>query len=74
MPPALGLFSVTTGWPSDSANFCATVRAVMSAAPPAALGTTILRALLGKVDVCAIDVPAKHSVRPNAHARESWLR
>jgi hypothetical protein len=49
MPPALGLLSTTTDWPKDSESFCATVRAVMSAAPPAALGTTSFKDLLGKV-------------------------
>ena len=40
-PPALGLFSMTTLCPSGPAIFWPTVRAVMSAAPPAALGTTM---------------------------------
>ena len=48
MPPAPGRFSITTGWPKPSAIFCATVRAVKSATPPAPNGTTMRKGLLGK--------------------------
>ena len=47
-PPAPGLFSITTGWPSVLAMCSPTARAVMSAAPPGALGTTMRTALVGK--------------------------
>ena len=40
MLPALGRLSTTIAWPSDFAIDCATVRAVMSAMPPGANGTT----------------------------------
>lgn len=49
MPPAPGLFSITTGWPGSVLAMCSpTARAVMSAAPPGALGTTMRTALVGK--------------------------
>ena len=47
-PPAPGLLSTTTGWPRAAAIFWPTVRAVRSAAPPGALGTTIRSGLAGK--------------------------
>jgi hypothetical protein len=47
-PPAPGLFSTTTGWPSVRAMCSPTARAVMSAAPPGALGTTMRTGLAGK--------------------------
>jgi hypothetical protein len=46
IPPAPGLFSITTDWPMLSDIFCATMRAVKSATPPAPNGTTILMARL----------------------------
>jgi hypothetical protein len=44
---------MTTDWPKASASFWPTVRAVMSAAPPAALGTTILMVFEGNAGVWA---------------------
>jgi hypothetical protein len=41
MPPAPAWFSTTKRWPSLSLSFSATMRAVMSATPPAAKGSTI---------------------------------
>ena len=41
VPPAPGLLSTITGWPSDLANGSAMVRATMSLAPPAAKVTTM---------------------------------
>ncbi|CPI64649.1 Uncharacterised protein [Bordetella pertussis] len=38
MPPAPGLFSTTTGWPSLSARPLATRRASVSVSPPTAMG------------------------------------
>ena len=49
MPPAPGLFSMTTGCPNISAIFAPTVRAVRSAMPPAPKGTMIFRGLVGKL-------------------------
>jgi hypothetical protein len=40
MLPALGLLSTTTGWPSVRAMCSATARAVRSAMPPGAKGTS----------------------------------
>ena len=48
MPPAPGMFSITTGLPNESAIFCATARAVMSPRPPGPNPTTIL---IGRVRV-----------------------
>ena len=42
IPPAPGMFSITTGLPSESDIFCATARAVMSPRPPGPKPTTIL--------------------------------
>src|SRR5262245_8839027 len=39
---APGLFSTTTGWPSEPAIFSASERAITSIAPPVVAGTTIL--------------------------------
>ena len=40
-PDAPGRFSTTTGWPSDSVSFCATMRARMSFAPPGGKPTSM---------------------------------
>src|SRR4051812_29031102 len=40
LPPAPARFSTTTGWPSSGDSFSPSMRAVMSSAPPAAIGTT----------------------------------
>ncbi len=40
MPPAPGLFSTTTGWPSRSLRLFAVKRAALSVTPPGANGTT----------------------------------
>jgi hypothetical protein len=42
IPPAPGMFSITTGLPNESDIFCATARAVMSPRPPGPKPTTIL--------------------------------
>ena len=42
IPPAPGMFSITTGLPNGSDIFCATARAVMSPRPPGPKPTTIL--------------------------------
>jgi hypothetical protein len=39
LPPAPGMFSVTTCCPQLSDNFCATMRAITSVGPPAPNGT-----------------------------------
>src|SRR5262249_2633956 len=50
MPPAPGLLSTITCWPSFSVRCSATSRAVMSDTPaPAANGTTTRRGWLGQV-------------------------
>src|SRR5256885_1839646 len=48
MPPALGLLSMMTGWPSCEASFCATTREVTSATPPAPKGTTMRMGLFDR--------------------------
>ena len=55
MPPALGMFSITTGLPSEIAIFCATARAAMSPNPPGPKPTTNLRGRVGKS--CAFATP-----------------
>src|SRR5690349_6871675 len=48
MPPALGRFSTTTGWPSISWRGCATIRAAKSVPPPALKPTMILMVRVGQ--------------------------
>src|SRR5689334_25264459 len=48
MPPALGRFSTTTGWPSISWRGCATIRAARSVPPPALKPTMILMVRVGQ--------------------------
>src|SRR5438067_2092443 len=52
MPPALGRFSTTTGWPKISCSGCATIRAARSVPPPAPKPTTILIVRVGQS--CAV--------------------
>ena len=40
LPPAPGLFSITTGWPSERAICSPSVRAMVSIAPAGGNGTT----------------------------------
>jgi hypothetical protein len=47
IPFAPGRFSTTTGCFHASLSFCATVRVMMSVAPPGGNGTTILTGLPG---------------------------
>ena len=44
LSPAPGRFSTTAAEANDSANFCATSRAIVSAALPAAVGETMVMA------------------------------
>src|SRR4029078_12483116 len=48
MPPALGLFSTTTGWPRISWSGWAVMRAARSVPPPAPKPTTILIVRVGQ--------------------------
>src|SRR5258708_69616 len=48
MPPALGRFSTTTGWPKISWSGCATIRAARSVPPPAPKPTMILMVGVGR--------------------------
>src|SRR5436190_12537708 len=52
MPPALGRFSTTTGWPKISWSGCATIRAARSVPPPAPKPTMILMVRVGQS--CAV--------------------
>ncbi|MNV55448.1 hypothetical protein D3C71_1476820 [compost metagenome] len=54
LPPAPGLFSTTTGWPSRAVSPSATVCAMMSPLPPGATMTTILMGLLGYSSAWAV--------------------
>jgi len=47
MPLAPGLFSTTTGWPSETRSFSARSRAIVSTPPPGEKGTTMVMGLLG---------------------------
>ncbi len=49
VPPAPGLFAITTGWPSPLAMNSSTVRAAMSVPLPTLQGTTSFTGLLRKV-------------------------
>src|SRR6476620_11229015 len=57
-PPAPGLFSTMTGWPSAAVSFSPMVRARMSVVPPGANGTTHLMGLPGQDCAPATVVPA----------------
>ncbi|MOA26632.1 hypothetical protein D3C78_1474400 [compost metagenome] len=63
MPPAPGLFSITTAWPSVSPIFWATTRAVTSATPPAPNGTTMRTGLVGKFCAKASGVSSAEATR-----------
>jgi hypothetical protein len=47
MPPAPGLFSMITGWPSRSLRLLAVKRAALSVTPPGENGTTQVIGRLG---------------------------
>ncbi len=51
VPPAPGLLSTITGWPSDLANGSEIARATMSLAPPAGEGDDDAHRLFGPVGV-----------------------
>src|SRR5688572_4434029 len=68
VPPAPGLFSTTTGWPSASDRPGATRRAVMSTFPPGAKGTMMRIGFAGKA--CA----AASVARPAARAARARLK
>src|SRR5436190_6729056 len=65
LPPAPGLFSMTTGWPSRCESLSATARAERSVEPAGGKGTIMRIVLLGYV-ACA---PA--SVEANAAAKSA---
>ena len=48
LPDAPVTFSITTGWPSDAFMPSATMRAMVSMAPPAGTGTTMVIGRDGK--------------------------
>src|SRR5471030_1475711 len=48
LPPAPGLFSITTDWPHTSCRRLLTRRAVISVEPPGVNGTTTRTALAGQ--------------------------
>src|SRR5437588_7358999 len=56
LPLAPGRFSTMKLWPSGSLSFCATMRAMMSVAPPGAYGTMILTGLAGYASCAAAGV------------------
>src|SRR3954462_8553013 len=67
MPPALGRFSTTTGWPSISLSGCATIRAAKSVPPPALKPTMILMVRVGQSCAAAGAGPSADSAM-NARA------
>ena len=48
MPPAPGLFSITTGWPQRAASLSPISRAIRSSELPGPVGTTIFTGLFGQ--------------------------
>src|SRR5262245_37804544 len=58
LPPAPGMFSVTTCWPHVSDNFCATMRAITSVGPPAANGTIRRTGFAGQPSAAALPAGA----------------
>jgi hypothetical protein len=57
LPPAPGLFSITTDWPHTSCRRLPTRRAVMSVEPPGGNGTTM------RTDLCGHSAPAARAER-----------
>jgi hypothetical protein len=70
MLPALGLLSTTTAWPSVRAICSATARAVMSAMPPGAKGTTTVIGRSGK----RAWAPARHAGKAVAASSSACRR
>src|SRR5262245_60002620 len=67
VPPAPGRFSITTVWFHCSLSFWPTVRARMSVALPAVIGTTIFTGLLGKS--CAAPIIGANATTAASHGR-----
>src|ERR1700682_205465 len=65
LPPAPGLFSITTGCPRRSPSLPATARAEMSVDPAGGNGTTILMGLVG-YDCADTRVDAASAAKPPA--------
>src|SRR3954465_9135462 len=57
-PPAPGLFSITTGWPSACESLSQTTRVITSVGPPAGNGTTIFTGRAGYDCACASTLAA----------------
>src|SRR5882757_1861862 len=55
LPPAPGLFSITTDWPQTSCRRLPTRRAVVSVEPPGVNGTTTRNGLAGQSAPAACD-------------------
>ena len=70
-PPAPGLFSTMTGWPSASDSLGAMMRATMSMPPPGGKPMTMRTGLVGNACACALTARGNSSA---IEIRMEWSR